>query len=77
MVMFSGIIVQIFSRKPVGYSVAAMIAVGLLLPVLDGYRAIRLGSLWKKNANEIPLNMKVLSVELLLVVSITLYSFYG
>ncbi len=70
MVLFSGLIVFVFMKQPMTPAVIAMLVVSLLLPILDGYRAIRLKRIWIAGEDGLSFSMKVLMAELLLVLGV-------
>ena len=71
MVLFSGLIVFVFMREPMTPSVIGMLAAAVVLPLLDGYRAIRLKKLWIAGEEGLGFSMKILGVEMLLVLAVT------
>lgn len=71
MVLFSGLIVFVFMREPLTASVLAMLAAAVVLPLLDGYRAIRLKKLWMAGKEGLSFSMKILGTEMLLVLAVT------
>jgi len=71
MVLFSGLMVWIFAGRPMTLPVEAMMAAGILLPLLDGYRAIRLKRIWLSGAKGIVFSAQVVAVEILLLLAVT------
>jgi hypothetical protein len=71
MVLFSGLMVWIFAGRPMTLPIEAMIAAGALLPLLDGYRAIRLKRIWLSGAKGIAFSSQVVAVEILLLLAVT------
>lgn len=66
MSIFSGLIVFVFTRHQLTLRVDAMIALALILPILDGYRAIKNKKLWLSGNSGASFSMSIVGVELLL-----------
>lgn len=71
MVAFSGLIVFIFMREPLTLAVVVMLAAIVILPLLDGYRAITLKKIWQTKQPGLSFNGKVLSLEALVIAATT------
>ena len=74
MVAFSGLMVWIFAGRPHTLPVDLMIVLVLLLPILDGYRAIRLKKLWLAEQDGIGFSMAVVGIEIALVTLVAVLS---
>lgn len=70
MAVFSGLIVFVFTRHELTYRVDAMIALAVILPILDGYRAIKNKKLWLSGSDASSFSMTVVGVELLLTLAV-------
>ena len=66
MAIFSGLIVYIFMKQPMNLAIGAMVAISIVLPILDGYRAIKLKRIWLKEEDGLSFSLKVVSIELAL-----------
>lgn len=66
MSIFSGLILFVFTRHQLTLRVDAMIALALILPILDGYRAIKNKKLWLSGNSGASFSMSIVGVELLL-----------
>jgi len=73
MVGFSGLMVWLFAGRPMGGPVIGMIAAAVILPLLDGYRAIRLKRLWLAEKEGLGFSTAVILVEIAIVLGITLW----
>ena len=74
MAVFSGTILFVFTRHQMTTEVVAMIVLSVLLPILDGYRAIKSKRLWMRNEDALSLSFTLVMVEItatLLVVYIS------
>jgi hypothetical protein len=74
MVAFSGLMVWIFAGRPHTLPVDLMIALVVVLPILDAYRAIRLKKLWLAEEEGIGFSMAVVGIEIALVTLVTVLS---
>ena len=70
MTLFSGLIVFVFTRHELTYRVDAMIALAVILPILDGYRAIKNKKLWLSGSDASSFSMTIVGVELLLTLAV-------
>ncbi len=77
MVAFSGLIVWLFARHPMNLSIISMLALLVLLPILDIYRAIKLKRLWLLEQNGLSFNTIVVGVELILTIAVILLAIFG
>ena len=59
MAIFSGLIVFVFMKQKLNLPIISMIVTAFLLPILDGYRAIKVGRLWREGNIGINLSFKV------------------
>ncbi len=66
MAIFSGLIVFVFTKHLLTPQVDAMIALSIILPILDGYRAIKNKRLWIANQDASSFSMTIVGIELLL-----------
>ena len=74
MSIFSGLIVFVFTKHALTLRVDAMIALAIILPILDGYRAIKNKRLWLSNIDASNFSMSIVAIELfltLLLVAVT------
>jgi hypothetical protein len=76
MTVFSGMIVWVFAGRPMTPPVIVMLGAALLLPLLDGYRAVRLRRLWLEEKDGIGFNARVVLPEILIVVAVILASIF-
>ena len=77
MAAFSGLMVWLFAGRPMTLPVTLMIVSVFLLPVLDGYRAIRLKKLWIAGEEGVGFSMTLVAVEIALVTLVTLLAVAG
>jgi len=66
MALFSGLIVFLFTKHLLTPQIDAMIALSIILPILDGYRAIKNKRLWIANQDASSFSMTIVGIELLL-----------
>ncbi|ADV47102.1 hypothetical protein [Nitratifractor salsuginis] len=76
MTVFSGLIVWIFAGRPVSLPILVMLGVMILLPMLDGYRAIRLRRLWLEEKDGLGFHTLIVLLEILAVVATILVSIF-
>jgi hypothetical protein len=74
---FAGLIAWMFTLRALPPRVIVMIVVALILPFLDGYRAIKLKSIWLAGADGTDLNSRIVGLELLLSLSVLIYALSG
>jgi len=74
MAAFSGLMVWLFAGRPMTPPVILMLGALALLPILDGYRAIRPRKLWMAGEEGIGFSMAVVAVEIAVVTLVTLFS---
>ena len=67
MVVFAGLVVFVFMKQKLTLSVNAMIFASVVLPFIDGYRAIKLTKFWQNGDLGKSFSLKLLLVELLIV----------
>ena len=80
MVLFGGLVVFMFQKQALPSHVILMIVATLILPILDSYRAIKSGRIWRASKGEdlaLGFSNKVVVAELAIVVAVTLYSYYN
>ena len=70
MSLFSGLIVFVFTKHALTLRVDAMIALAVILPVLDGYRAVKNKKIWLSGGDASTFSMSVVGIELLLTLMI-------
>lgn len=75
--IFAGLIVFMFTGREFTVSVAAMSAVALIMGVMDGYRAIYIGRLWRRGLDAQKFSMTIIAIEILLLMSVSLYAYQG
>jgi len=71
MVVFSGLIVFVFMKQKLNIPITSMIILSLILPTLDGYRAIKVGKLWREENLGTSLAIKILLIEIVLTIGVT------
>ena len=76
MVVFSGLVVYMFMKQPMNLGVITMIIVSVILPFIDGYRAIKLKKIWLDGNMGRGFSIKLLATELIIVIATTLLAFY-
>ena len=74
MAVFSGLIVYLFAGHPHTPAVLAMMALSLLLPILDGYRAIRLRKIWNSGKNGLGFSTTIVALEIVSVLGVTIFA---
>ena len=75
MVAFSGLIVFVFMKQPLNLPVILMIVATIILPILDGYRAIKLRSIWLNSGESgFKFSAKVLMLEILIIAITTIFA---
>jgi len=72
MVLFSGLMVWLFAGRPLTLSVDLMFGAGVLLPILDAWRAIRLRKIWLAEGTGIGFSSAVTGLEISIVLLVTL-----
>jgi hypothetical protein len=72
MVLFAGLVVFVFMKQPLNLSVITMIVVTILLPIIDGYRAIKLKKFWLQDNLGADFSLKLLFLELILIAGTTI-----
>ncbi len=77
MTAFAGVIDWMFTQRALPGRVIVMIVAALILPVMDGYRAIRLKRLWLSGDDGSGFNTVVVGGELVLTLVAFLYGLYG
>ena len=74
MSIFSGLIVFVFTRHELTFRVDTMIALAVILPILDGYRAVKNKKLWLSGSDATSFSMTVVGVEMLLTLAVVALS---
>jgi len=67
MSVFAGLIVFVFMKNPINLSTITMIIASILLPIIDGYRAIKLRKLWLSGSLGSSFSIKLLLLELAII----------
>ena len=78
MVLFGGLVVFMFQKQALPSHVVLMIVATLILPFLDGYRAIKQGRIWRASKGEdlaLKFSNTVVAIELAIVLLVSLYSY--
>ncbi len=70
MVVFSGLIVYIFMKQPYNLPVNSMIVSSAILPIIDGYRAVKLRKIWSGHRIGLAFNTTMILIELAIVAGI-------
>ncbi len=70
MVVFSGLIVYIFMKQPYNLPVNSMIVASIILPIIDGYRAVKLRKIWSSHRIGLAFNTTMILIELAIVAGI-------
>ena len=73
MVVFSGLIVFAFAKAKVTTAVLVMIIASIALPIIDSYRAIKLGRLWREKSLGLGFSIGLMALELLIIASVVIY----
>ncbi len=76
MVLFAGLVVFVFMKQPLTLAVVTMLVVSVILPILDGYRAIKLKKIWLDGNLGRSFSIKLLIIELIIVIATTLLAIY-
>ena len=74
MVAFSGLVVFAFQRGVLNSAIIVMIISVILLPILDGYRAIKVGRLWREGNKGIKLSIAVMLIEIAVITVTIVYT---
>ena len=74
MVAFSGLVVFAFQRGVLNSAIIVMIISVILLPILDGYRAIKVGRLWRERNKGIKLSIAVMLIEIAVITVTIVYT---
>jgi len=72
MVVFSGLVVWVFMQEPQNIGIYSMITASIILPFLDGYRAIKLRKFWNSKESGLKFNLTILSLELAITIIVTI-----
>jgi len=70
MVLFSGLIVLVFMRLKMGWSVWLMLLLSAVLPLLDGFRAIKMKKLWQDDRSADSFSGRIVLSEIILTMSV-------
>ena len=74
MVAFSGLVVFAFQKGALSSAVIVMIASIIVLPILDGYRAIKAGKLWRENNKATKLSIAIMIIEIAVIAATIVYT---
>ncbi len=74
MVAFSGLVVFAFQKGVLNSAIIVMIISIILLPILDGYRAIKVGRLWRENIKGIKLSITIMLIEIAIIAATIVYT---
>ena len=74
MVAFSGLVVFAFQRGVLNSAIIVMIISVILLPILDGYRAIKVGRLWREGSKGIKLSITIMLIEIAVIAATIVYT---
>jgi hypothetical protein len=77
MTAFDGLITWIFTHRKLPAAVWLMIVVSAILPLLDGYRAIKLKKLWRDGNDGVLFNITIVGIEIALTLITIIYGLYG
>ena len=70
MIVFTGLIVLVFTKMHLNQNVWLMIALATILPILDGFRAVKVTKkYWQKEENGIAFSNIIVGIELILTVA--------
>jgi len=72
MVAFSGLVIFVFLKQKLTFSIIAMITTFILLAFLDGFRAIKITKKWRNGDLGIKFNTTILIIEIILVAITTI-----
>jgi len=78
MVVFGGLVVFMFQKQALPPHVILMIVATLILPFLDGYRAIKQGRIWRESRGEdlgLKFSNTIVAIEIAIVLAVSLYSY--
>jgi len=78
MVLFGGLVVFMFQKQALPLHVIAMIVATIAIAVIDGYRAIKQGRIWRGSKGEdlaFGFSSKMVVVELLIVIVVSIYAY--
>lgn len=64
MAAFSGLVIFAFQKGQLSYAVYAMIAATVILPSLEGYRAVKLGKIWREKNSGLKFSISILAAEI-------------
>jgi len=68
MAVFAGLIVFAFTKAKITPAVTLMIIVSIILPFIDGYRAIKFRKIWLNGESGREFSIKLLVIELVLII---------
>ena len=74
MVAFSGLVVFAFQKGVLNSAIIVMIISIIILPILDGYRAIKVGRLWRENIKGIKLSITIMLIEISIIAATIVYT---
>ena len=74
MVAFSGLVIFAFQRGVLSSAVIVMLISVIVLPILDGYRAIKVGKLWRQGEKGIKLSIAIMLAEIAVIAATIVYT---
>ena len=74
MVAFSGLVIFAFQKGALSSAVIVMIISVVLLPILDGYRAVKVGKLWRQDDKGIKLSIIIMLAEIAVIAATIVYT---
>ena len=74
MVAFSGLVIFAFQKGALSSAVIVMIISVIVLPILDGYRAVKVGKLWRQDDKGIKLSITIMLAEIAVIAATIVYT---
>ncbi len=74
MAVFSGLVVFVFTKATITIPVLLMIIASIIVPIIDGYRAVKLGKLWRQEQLGLSFSIKLLFIEILILALVVVYT---
>jgi len=74
MAIFAGVITYVFMGANNSMAIFIMILTSILLPIIDGYRAIKLTKLWQEKKNGVTISITLLTIELIIIALTTIFA---
>jgi len=76
MTVFSGLIVFMFTHQNLVASIYVMIIASIMLPIMDGRRALKLRDAWVEKDVGYKISLRCLSAEAVVIVAVTLFAIF-